>query len=378
MPDAGSPPTPPAQPASGVPGWAVTGIFLMLLIAGLSYARAFLMPVVLAVLLTLVFSPVRRQIERLGIPSGFAALLIVGALFAGISGGTIALAVPASSWIDRAPVIGWQLRTRLGELRGITDGVQEAARQIEEVTGGGDDPEVQRVKVENDAGAMAVAMSIPAVLAQAGFTLVLLFFLLASGDMFYEKIVHVLPSFTDKRRAMRIAFDIERKLSRYLFTITVINAGLGTAVGLMLWAFGMPNPALFGVLAFLLNFIPYIGALLGIAVALVVGILSLETLGQAFAVAGVYFLLTSLEGQFITPYFVGRRLRLNTVVVFVSVTLFAWLWSVVGMLVATPLLVTIRTFAEHIPALHGFGHFLSARGVEQEEREERPAEAPAE
>jgi predicted PurR-regulated permease PerM len=99
------------------------------------------------------------------------------------------------------------------------------------------------------------------------------------------------------------------------------------------------------------------------AAALIVGILSLETLGQALAVTAVYFLLTTLEGQFVTPYFVGRSLRLNTVVVFFSVTLFAWLWSVVGMLVATPLLVTFRTFAEHIPALYGFGHFLSARGI---------------
>jgi predicted PurR-regulated permease PerM len=304
-------------------------------------------------------------------------VMIVGTLVAGILGGAAGLAVPASTWIDRAPMIGWELRTKLGELRGVTDGVQEAARQIEEITGGGDDPTVQRVKVQ-EGGAFALAMSLPAVLAQVVFTLVLLFFLLASGDMFYEKIVHVMPSFTDKRRAIRIAHDIERKLSRYLFTITLINAGLGFAVGSAMWWFGMPNPVLFGMLAFLLNFIPYLGSLFGIAAALVVGILSLDTLGQAFAVAGVYFLFTSLEGQFITPYFVGRSLRLNTVVVFFTVTLFAWLWSVVGMLVATPLLVTVRTFAEHIPALYGFGHFLSARGVELEERDERPVESAAE
>lgn len=366
---------PAADAAASAPRWAVIGIFLMLLVGGLAYARAFLMPVVLAVLLMLVFSPVRRQLERFGLPSGLAAVLIVGALVAGVIGGAASLARPASTWMERAPTIGFELRTRLGEIRGMTDGVQEAARQIEKITGGGEDPAVQRVKVENEGGIWAYAVTLPAVLAQMILTLVLLFFLLASGDMFYEKLVHVMPSFTDKRRAIRIARDIERKLSRYLFTITLINASLGLAIGVAMWAFGMPNPALFGILAFLLNFIPYLGAVLGVAAALVVGILSLETLEQAFAVAGVYFLLTSLEGQFVTPYFVGRSLRLNTVVVFFMVTLFAWLWSVVGMLVATPLLVALRTFAEHVPALQGFGHFLSARGVEQEGREERAEKA---
>jgi predicted PurR-regulated permease PerM len=380
MSGSGSLPEPPpaSDEASAVPRWAVIGIFLMLFVAGLAYARAFLMPVVLAVLLQLVFSPIRRQLERLGIPSGIAAALIVGALVVGLLGGVASLAVPASTWVERAPTIGWELRSKLGELQGVTDGMQRAVRQIEEIAAGGDDPAVQRVKVENERGALTIAMSLPGVLAQVLFTLVLLFFLLASGDMFYEKIVHVMPTFPDKRRAIRIARDIERKLSRYLSTITLINAGLGLAVGAAMWWFGMPNPALFGILAFLLNFIPYLGAVFGMAAALIVGILSLETLGQALAVTAVYFLLTTLEGQFVTPYFVGRSLRLNTVVVFFSVTLFAWLWSVVGMLVATPLLVTFRTFAEHIPALYGFGHFLSARGVEQEDRVESVATKPAE
>jgi predicted PurR-regulated permease PerM len=134
----------------------------------------------------------------------------------------------------------------------------------------------------------------------------------------------------------------------------------------------MPNPVLFWIVGFFLNFIPYLGAIIGVTVATVVGFVSLDLAQQALLVGAVYFALTSIEGQFITPYFVGRSLRLNTVVVFLSVTLFAWLWSVVGMLVATPLLVTVRTFCEHIPALEGLGHFLSARGAETEE-EVQPA-----
>lgn len=348
------------------PRWAIIGIFLMLFVAGLAYARTFLMPVVLALLLLLVFSPVRRKLERLGLPSALAAMVIVGTLLAGLLGGVASLAVPASGWVDRVPTIGREIREKFEEIRGVTESVQGAAEKIDEITKSEEDPEVQRVQVEDEGNALTIAMSIPDVLGQMVFTLVLLFFLLSSSDMFYEKIVNVLPTFQDKRRAIRIAYDIERKLSHYLFTIAVINAGLGVAIGVAMWWFGMPNPVLFGIVGFLLNFVPYVGALAGTASAVVVGIVSLDSMNLALAAGGTYFLLTTLEGQFVTPYFVGRGLRLNTVVLFLSVTLFAWLWSVVGMLVATPLLIAVRVFCDHVPGLQGFGHFLSARGAEQQ------------
>ena len=356
------------------PKWAVIGIFLMLLIGGLAYAQSFLMPVVLGILLQLVFSPVRRRLQRWRIPPVVSALLIVGALFALLIVGVLGLSDPVSKWVDRAPTMGIEIREKLAELSKATEDLQQAAEQVDKLARGGDGEEagVQRVRVEEEAGILGYLMTLPWVIAQIVFTLLLMFFLLSSGDMFYEKLVHVLPTFRDKKTAIRIVYDIERKLSRYLFTITLINAGLGTAIGLAMWWLGMPNPVLFGLLAFLLNYVPYLGAIIGVAVATVVGFVSLDLAQEALVAGGVYFLLTSIEGQLVTPYFVGRSLRLNTVVVFLSVTLFAWLWSVVGMLVATPLLVTVRAFCEHIPALYGLGHFLSGRGSETEEEEERP------
>jgi predicted PurR-regulated permease PerM len=355
-----------AQP---VPSWPLIGLFILVSVGAMAYARNFLMPVVLALLLKLVFTPPQRALERMGLPGGLAAFAIVGTVVGLLTASLLLLAGPATDWINRAPIIGMQIEAKLGELRWATEGMREAAEQVEEITGGEAEPGVQRVVVE-EGGAYALALTLPQVGAQVVFTLVLLFFLLASGDMFYEKIVHVLPTFHDKRTAIRIAHDIERKLSHYLSTITLINACLGAAIGIAMWLFGMPNPVLFGALGFVLNFIPYLGAIAGLVITLAVGIVSLDELGQALTVAAVYFLLTSLEGQFVTPYFVGRRLRLNTVVVFISVTLMAWLWSVVGMLVATPLLVVVRTFCEHIPRLQPLGDFLSARGAEREPSEE--------
>jgi predicted PurR-regulated permease PerM len=221
-----------------------------------------------------------------------------------------------------------------------------------------------------------VAALLPLIAAQAGLVLVLLFFLISSGDMFYEKLVHVMPTWTDKRRALRIAFEIERRLSRYLSTITLINALLGLCVAGVMWLIGMPTPLLFGLMAFMLNFIPYVGSVVGIVVSAVIGLISLPDPWMALIAGGSYFALTSLEGQFITPYFVGRVLQLNTVIVFVSIAFWAWMWSAVGMIIAVPTLVVIRVLCEHIESLEPLGDFLTARGAEIEPEEDAPRQAP--
>jgi predicted PurR-regulated permease PerM len=344
--------------------WPVIGIFILLVVAGAAYARPFLMPVVLAFLLALVFSPVRRFLARWRIRSGLSALLIVSMLVALLMTGLVLLSAPVARWIENAPTIGQEIEQKLSSLRNSFENVAEVGEQVDQITSAGDEQKAQEVVVREEGWAAAVATIAPAVLAQIVFTLALLLFLLASGDMFYEKIVHSLPTFKDKRRAMEIAFDVERKLSRYLFTITLINASLGMAIGVAMWLIGMPNPLLFGVTGFVFNFIPYFGALAGVVLATLVGLVTFDEAGQAFLAGLLYLVLTASEGQFVTPYFVGQRLKLNTVVVFLSVAFWAWLWSVVGMLVAVPLLVTVRTFCEHIPQLHGLGYFLSARDAE--------------
>ncbi|WP_424931790.1 AI-2E family transporter [Amaricoccus macauensis] len=358
------PHTLPPRPVDPVVRWSTLSICLLLSIFALAYARDFLMPVVLAFMLTMVFSPVRRFLEKRGIPCSASAALIVGILLCSLVVGALGLAVPISEWVDRAPEISREINLKISSMMGAAEQVREAVEQVDELASGGNGPNVPVVAVREPGITAKVVLLAPEVLAQSGFTLILLYFLLASGDMFYEKIVYVLPSFRDKRRAVVIARDIERKLSRYLFTITVINAGLGVSVCLVMWAFSMPSPVLFGLAAFLLNYIPYIGAAVGVLLSTGVALISLPDPFSAIWVGLAYLALTSVEGQIVTPIFVGRSLRLNTVVVFLSVTLWAWLWSAVGMLVATPLLVVVRTFCEHIPALQGFGHFLSARGTE--------------
>ena len=359
---------------AGAPRWAVIGIFVMMVVFALAYAKVFLTPLLMAFLLALVFSPLRRVMERMRVPSGAAAGLIMGVLVAGLIAVMFLISGPVREWTADAPRIGAQLEQRIAQIRASFGGDGEGASLTEVVEQVSDaaapttaDPEVTEVVVREDGALTTIAATAPSILVQLVLTLVLLFFILASGDMFYEKLVHVLPTFSDKRRAMRIAREIERKVSRYLLTITVINAGLGASIGLAMWALGMPDPLLFALAGCLLNYVPYIGAIVGAGVTLLVGLLTFPGMGEAVVPAIVYYALTSFEGQFVTPTAVGRNLKLNTVVVFIAVAFWAWLWSVVGMLIAVPLLVAIRVLCENIPALHNLGDFLSARGAERED-----------
>lgn len=349
--------------------WPMVGLFLLAVIAACIYAQALLMPVVFAFLLALTFSPVRRTASRWGIPSGVTAGLIVVSLFALVVVLVLALSAPVRTYISDAPQLLNEIERKLSSISTTVETVAEASEQVEDIANGEEDEEAQTVVIKERSTVAKLATTAPQVLAQVVLTLVLLFFVLASGDMFYEKTVHSIGSFKDKRRAVQIFRDIEGKLSRYFFTIAIVNAGLGVAIGVAMFLLGMPNPLLFGVLAFVFNFVPYIGAIAGVVLSFGVGLLTFDTIFQAVLAGAVYFILTSFEGQFVTPYAVGRRLKLNTVVVFLAVAFWGWLWSVIGMVVAMPLLIALRVFSEHVPSLHGFGHFLSARHVENEKAE---------
>ena len=362
-----------APSASGRPrpSWATIGIFLLLLVAGLAYAKAFLTPILLAVLLTLVFSPLRRALGRLGLPDGCSAALLVGGLAAVLMSVGWLLSAPLSEWMADASQIGERLEERIHELRSAVadeadgESLSETLEGVKEAAAPGS-AERPTVVLAGEGPMERLIALVPGLVVQTVLVLVLLLFLLASGDMFYEKIVHVTPRFRDKRRAVEIAHGIERKLSRYLLTITAVNAALGTAIGLTMWALGMPDPLLFGVIGWLLNYVPYIGALAGSALALVVGLLSFDTLWPALLPGLLYYALTAIEGQFVTPCLVGRELKLNTVVVFVTIAFWAWLWSIVGMLIAVPVLVAIRVICRAVPSLKPVADFLSARGAERD------------
>lgn len=189
-------------------------------------------------------------------------------------------------------------------------------------------------------------------------TMVLLYFLLASGDLFLRKTIAVTPRFSDKKRAVDIAQQVEMAVSRYLFTVAIINIGLGASVALAMYLMGVPNPVLWGVMVGTLNFIPYIGDIVSFSVLTVVGLLTFDPLWQSLMVPGVFYLLTALEGYLITPLIVSRRLSLNPVVIILSVLFWGWMWGVPGALLAVPILVALKTVCDRVESLQVFGEYL--------------------
>ena len=350
-----------------LPGYvraSIFGIFLIMAAGVLYFAKDVFMPIVFAFVLALTLTPVVRFFEKKRVPPGVTAIVLALAITAGAAWGVSALVEPVTNLVDSAPQIQKQVEEKLRAIREPMEAVMEAQEQIDDVTGGGtdttgDEVEVQKVTVEGPGILTTAAGSVLSGLTTFVVIFVLVIFLLASGDMFYEKLVRSFDTLSDRKRALRTAYDIQREVSRYLFTITIINACLGVAVGTVLWLLGMPQAYVWGAVAFVANFIPYIGAVLGMGAAGLVALVTFDTIGGALLIPLAYFACTFIEGQFVTPLVVGKRLQINAVVIFIAVAFWAWMWGLVGAILAVPLLVIAKTLASHYPSMNTFADFLS-------------------
>lgn len=340
-------------------GWALAGIFWIMALSVLTIAQGLIVPIVTAMLLALIFSPVRRALGRMGLSSGISAAIILLTLLAimGTLGYFVSDALKTS--LAEAPHMIEEAGDKLKQLTGTVQPVMDASEQIEDMATR--EPATDTVTIREPGFMAGFTDRMPMIAGQIVICLTLTFFLIASGNLFYEKLVQVMPTLKDKRRALAVARAIENQLSVYLLTITLINMGLGIAIGMTMWALGMPDPLLFGLAAFLLNYIPYIGAMAGVGISFLVALVSFDSAPAAILPAACFWALTSFEGQFVTPVMVGRRLRLNAVVVFASFALWAWLWSFMGMLLATPMLLTMKVVSDHVPSMASFGKFLADR-----------------
>ena len=341
--------------------WAIIGLFIMASIAALSFAQAFFIPVVFAVLLALILSPIRRVLGAIGLGPVWSAALIMTVVCAA---GAVTLYLVSSSLVtifSDDPEIFEKVQKRIEAMTGVLEPVREAGERIDAMqnTPAGNGPE--RVVVREEGIFSLWAATTPYIAGQVMLSVVLATFLIASGDMFYEKLVQVMRNSESKRTALKIARDMEDQLSTYFLTITGINMALGVCIGLAMWMLGMPDPVFFGVAAFALNYIPYIGSIFGILLAFLMGIATYDNFWMSLAPPFAYWLINTAEGQFITPVAVGRRLRLNAVAVFISLAFWAWLWSFVGMFLSTPMLIALKAFSERTPELDWLNTFLEGR-----------------
>ncbi|WP_375175588.1 AI-2E family transporter [Pseudooceanicola sp.] len=354
--------------------YLLLAILILMVFWSIWAAKVVIFPLVLGVLFTLTLSPLVRWLTRSGLPTSIAAVAVIVTIGGGSATGLYLMSGPASSLVESVPEMRAAAESKLVHLRHRMAQMQEAEEQVQELASGGDGEEKERILIDGPNIVETALSSLAGVGTTLVIALILAMFLLASGDMFQQKLVRSFPRFQDKKRALRISRDVERQISRYLGAITVINAGLGVSVAAALWLLGMPYPYVWGVAAFALNFMPYLGAMIGVAAITATSLITFDTTGQMIVPPLVYLLLTSLEGQVVTPVLVGRHLSLNAAAVFVAVIFWAWLWGVAGALMAVPFLVMVKVVCDHVPALTAAGMFLS--GPEPDRTGRRGGQAP--
>jgi predicted PurR-regulated permease PerM len=328
---------------------ATIGIFVLLLGAGLYFARSVMLPVTAAVIVGTTLSPLVKRGQRIGIAPAVLALLLV-LLFVGVvSLMAMLLADPVGQWIGRAPEIGAAIKQKLF----VFDKPLSALHDTMQVIAPSGPNVVQVAPGQSEVVAPVLAFLTPALAQLVIFVGTLMFYLVGQADL-RRRIVFLFSEREAKLRFLRITNDIEHNLTGYVGIVTVINVALGVVVGLGAWLFGYPNPVLFGLLATILNYIPYIGATMMALTLFAVGMVSFESLGHALAGPAAFVLLATLEGQFITPTVIGRRITLNPLVIFLALAFWTWLWGPFGAFLAAPLAIIALVIIHHLfPADEG-------------------------
>jgi len=335
---------------------ALVGLFILAVLYTLHFAQAFILPIVLAILLDFLLSPVVRALRRIGLPEPLGAALLVIALLAVLGYGVYRLSGPAAAWVALAPESIATVQQRLRTSGGAMEQVTRAAEKVEQATDlDGSTPEVQ---IKGPSLSRQLFGGTAAFASAATVVIFLSYFLLAVGDLFLQKMVTVLPQFKDKKTAVRIARETEAQISIYLFTATLINVGVGVAVGVGLALLGMPNPVLWGVVAGVLNFVPYLGATAMTVILGLAALLAFEDTSRALLVPAVPIVVNMIEGNFLTPMIQGKRMQMNTVALFIGLVFWWYLWGIPGAILAVPMMSAMKIMCDHIESLAPIGEFL--------------------
>jgi predicted PurR-regulated permease PerM len=236
--------------------------------------------------------------------------------------------------------------------------VSRTAEQVEEATTVSGPAKTPEVVLKGPSLSQRLFGSTQRFVTGALEVIVLLYFLLAAGDLFLQKLIKVLPAFQDKRKAVLIARETEASVSAYLLTVFVVNVAEGAVVAMIMYLLGMPNAGLWGVLVALLEFIPYLGATVITAVLLLAALTTFSNVGHALLVPGSYLVINILQANFVSPMVLGRRLTLNPVAVLVGLIFWWWLWDIPGAFIAVPLTATLKIVCDHIETLAPVGEFL--------------------
>ena len=356
---------PPPAPPGDAAGRKIPPLQIVLVVLGivafLYFARPVVLPVVLACVAGMTLKPLIRWSSCCHIPPGLSAAVVLCLLMAGVGAGFFELGRPALTWMNDAPLHMAELRQRVQRMIPRLARFSQATAAVHNL--GATEAEQKQaptIEVKASRGTSTFIINwTGSFLAGTGETLVVLYLLLASGDLFLQKLVRVMPTLRGKKSAVEISHEIQQNISNYLFAVSLINIALGAVAGLGLYFMGVPNALMWGMLVAVLNFVPYFGPVAGIILLATVGLLTFDTLWKGLLPPIWYLLLHLSEANLITPIVLGRRFTLNPVVIFVSLIFWTWLWGVPGALLSVPILVSVKVVCDRVPSLSSVSELLA-------------------
>jgi len=343
---------------SNIRSFAITGLFVLAVLYTFYFAADFVLPVALALLMSLLLLPLVGFLNKKArIPEAVGSALAIAALMVVLAGLGSLIYQPAASFIQDLPNHLQQIQGRLTFLSASLKQAGHTSDQVQQLMGS--NQASTTVVTLKGPGVLQILFSqTPLFLAKLTVVLILTYFLLAHQEAFLLKAVKAVPTFQDKRRVVDIAKEIRTSIARYLLSVTLLNLSLGACVGIGLALLGLSNALMWGVAVFLLNYIPFIGAVAGISLVAIASLIQFENIGYACLAPLLYLALNALESNFVTPNILGRWMTLNPVGIFLSFLFWGWLWGVPGMLLAVPILATMKIFCDRVDSLTQLGEFL--------------------
>ena len=341
----------------------------------LQWASAVLIPVALGLIFSVALSPLVNRLQRWRLPRALGAAVVMTSLLAGLGWTAYSLSADASALIESLPAATQKVRQAVQEARrhqagkSAIDQVQRAAKQLEQagLVGGGSAAEaegVTRVRIERAPFDVKeyLWMGTVGLLASVGQAVVILFitfFLLAAGDTFRRKLVKIAgPTFARRRITVQALDEITQQVERYLLVQMFTSVLVGVVIGISFWAIGLEHAAVWGVVAFVLDFIPYLGAITLAGTAALVAFVQFGSVDMALGVTALVAGVVTVSGHLLTPWLNSRASRMNAVAVFVGVLAFGWLWGIWGLLLGVPVLTTVKAICDRVDDLNPIGELL--------------------
>jgi predicted PurR-regulated permease PerM len=353
---------------------ALSGLFVLACVYTLALARAFLVPLAVGLMLYFLLRPPVRTLKAARVPEPLGAAFVLVALLAVVGVGFYGLSWPAAAWAARAPESVQKVESRLRPIARRIERLTRTAEQMGRITEATVPPSAtpEVTLKEPSLGTLFVG-GVQSFLAATVVVLTMVYFLLAEGDGLLRKIVRAFPRLKDRNRAIAIAHEMEQQISGYLFFTAVMNVIFGVLITGVMWLLGMPNALLWGFVAGVTKFIPYLGGLVCTVVLGMASIVAFDDIWWALLVPAVFLAIDTVHGNVLLPLLLGRRFTLDPAVLFVGLFFWWFVWGTAGALLAVPMMSALRIFCDHVAGLERFGRLLGGTDEPAPPRAESPA-----